>query len=223
MDKISFYSGYDHASLLRRVASKAKSFDVTKPELLAEFKIRIEAVSSSVTQSNTRLKDATTQLLPVLHKLCLLIQQIVFWCLGITTLADSITSKQQAIQAALDRADKDAVLKIFPLATTYDQGEPLCFTIEYCEHKQKDDKEDNESVIVDEPLFTIRFEGEEVMSVKPEHQALSVKIIPDRYIPNLIQIAIELAQRENVAWPSCPHVPIVPAECFVHEIARVAV
>jgi len=201
MSAISYYFGCDHASLLKRLEPKAQSFDSTEIPLLRDLNIRIHALSFSSSQSDTLLKEATTQIWPVLRELCLLIQQIVFWCLGITALTDSIESKKQAIEQALTQADQESVLKVFSFAQTYDQGEYIPFTVEYFEHRALNDAEDLEELIIQEQ-FLIRVEGKEVMtfqqmSLSQDSKTLFVNIQDDHYIPELIQIAIELVQREK--------------------------
>lgn len=199
MSAIPFYFGCDHASLLRRLEHKAQNFNTAAIPLLRDLKIRINALSSSVTQSDTSLKEATTHLWPVLRELCLLIQQIVFWCLGIPALTNSIEIKKQAIENTLSQADKETVLKILPFAQINDQGESTPFTIQYIENRATEDPEDSTKVIIEQPLFAIRFEGEEVMTVKSNNQKLSATITSNLYIPKLIEITIELAFQEKSA------------------------
>lgn len=191
MDAIRYYSGWDHASLLKGMNMKAESFDTTKLDLLRDFKIHIANFSLSASESHTKLEEATTQLSPALREICLFIQKIVFWILGVTALTDSITNKQQAIDNALGIADPNAVLNIFPLAKTSDQGEKRSFTIQYSETKTGPDGE----LVGD--FFIIRFEGEEVMTVTIQEGALSVDVTSSAHIRDLAQVAAELARKEN--------------------------
>lgn len=195
MSSLALYTGYEFACFTVKMESRAQHIDPVKVDLLQDAVIRIGDINESLVQAKTELLRVTGELHPILRELCLVIQKVVFWCLGIESIEISLLQKQQTVDSALQTADPAAVNKCVLATKISAHGEFVSVTIG--PHRPRGFIAPNECALSIHGHVVAILQEKEAADKTPKTLVADIISKQPAWVDVLSQIILEIAQREK--------------------------
>jgi hypothetical protein len=214
MSTLAIYTGYDFACFAVKMEGRAQHVDPAKVNLLQDTVIRITDINDSLVQAKTELLRVTGELHPILREICLVIQKVVFWCLGIESIEISLLQKQQTVDSALQTADPAAVNKCV-LATKIPVHDEIV-SVTIGPHRPRGFIAPNECALRIHGHVVAILQEKEAADKAPKTLVADIISKQPAWVPVLTQVILEIAQREKdirrveVQADPCYHEALAP-------------